>query len=140
MAHLVSLVMEGVFERLPGFRFLFIEEGLSWAPHVTWRLDKDYKGNRSECPWLTRLPSEYIHDHCYYSTQPIDEPAKPEHLVHLLEMIDASRTVLFATDYPHWDFDNPKVALSHVPVEMRERIFVGNALDLYGDRLLASNG
>jgi len=139
MAHMVSLVMEGVFERLPGLRFLFIEEGVSWVPHVMWRLDKDYKGNRSECPWLKKLPSDYILEQCRYSTQPIDEPREPEHLVQVLEMIDASRTVLYASDYPHWDFDNPKIAFKDVPPAMRERIFVGNALDLYGDRLLAAN-
>jgi predicted TIM-barrel fold metal-dependent hydrolase len=139
MAHVVSMVMEGVFERLPALRFLVIEEGLSWVPHITWRLDKDYKGNRSECPWLTRLPSEYIRDQVRYSTQPIDEPAKPEHLLQLLDMVDAAHTVLFATDYPHWDFDNPQAALRHVPADLRERIFAGNALDLYGDRLLAPN-
>lgn len=139
MTHMVSLVMEGVFERLPSLRFLFVEEGVSWVPHVMWRLDKDYKGNRTECPWLKRLPSEYIHDQCRYSTQPIDEPQNPEHLIQLLDMIDASQTVLYATDFPHWDFDNPKIVLKDVPAAMRERIFIGNALDLYGDRLLAPN-
>ena len=53
--------------------------------------------------------------------------------------VDAAQTVLFATDYPHWDFDNPQAALKHVPAGLRERIFVSNALDLYGDRLLAAN-
>lgn len=139
MVHVTSMVMEGVFERLPELRFLCIEEGVSWVPHVMWRLDKDYKGNRSECPWLKKLPSDYILEQVRYSTQPIDEPRTPAHLVQLLEMIDAWHTVLYATDYPHWDFDNPAIALKDVPAEMRERIFVGNALDLYGDRLLASN-
>ena len=53
--------------------------------------------------------------------------------------VDAGQTVLFATDYPHWDFDNPKVVLNHVPPALRQRICVGNALDLYGDRLVAAN-
>jgi predicted TIM-barrel fold metal-dependent hydrolase len=135
-----ALTKEGVFARLPALRFLVVEEGLSWVPHVMWRLDKDYKGNRSECPWLTRLPSEYIHDQIRYSTQPLDEPAKPEHLLQLLDMVDAAQTVLFASDYPHWDFDNPQAALTHVPAPLRERICVGNALDLYGDRLLTAHG
>src|SRR5919202_4111058 len=139
MAHMASLVMEGVFERLPTFKFLFVEVGVSWVPHVMWRLDKDYKGNRSECPWLRQLPSGYILGQCFYSTQPIDEPRESSHLVQLLEMIEADRTVLYASDYPHWDFDNPKVAFKDVPAKLRDRIFVGNALDLYGERLLAAN-
>jgi predicted TIM-barrel fold metal-dependent hydrolase len=102
-----------------------------------WRLDKDFKGNRSECPWLTRLPSDYILENVRYSTQPIDEPRKPEHLLQLFDMIEAERTLLYASDYPHWDFDNPRVAFRDVPPALRQRIFVDNSLDLYGDRLLA---
>ena len=139
MAHMASLVMEGVFERLPNLRFLFVEEGLSWVPHVMWRLDKDYKGNRSECPWLKRLPSDYILEQCRYTTQPLDEPREPQHLLQVLQMIDAAHTALYASDYPHWDFDNPRVAFRGVPPGLRERIFAGNAIDLYGDRLLGSN-
>jgi predicted TIM-barrel fold metal-dependent hydrolase len=55
-------------------------------------------------------------------------------------MIEAERTLLYASDYPHWDFDNPLVAFKDVPPALRRRIFVDNALDLYGDRLLASSG
>ena len=41
--------------------------------------------------------------------------------------------VLFASDYPHWDFDDPAKALP-IPLsrEARERFFLQNALDLYG--------
>lgn len=137
--HLVSLVAEGVFEKYPRLRFLFVEHGFSWLPHIMWRLDKDFKGNRSEAPWLKRLPSEYILDHCRFATQPIDEPAKPEHLLQMFDMVEAERTILYASDFPHWDFDNPKAAFNDVPLPLRERIFAGNALDLYGDRLLAPN-
>jgi predicted TIM-barrel fold metal-dependent hydrolase len=138
-AHVVSIVMEGVFQKYPRLKFLVIEEGISWVPHIMWRLDKDYKGNRSECPWLTKLPSEYILESVRYSTQPIDEPKKPEHLLQMFDMIEAERTLLYASDYPHWDFDNPLVAFKDVPSALRRRIFVDNALDLYGDRLLAAS-
>lgn len=137
--HLVSLVAEGVFEKYPSLRFLFVEHGFSWLPHIMWRMDKDFKGNRSEAPWLKRLPSEYILDHCRFSTQPLDEPGKAEHLLQIFDMVQADRTILFASDFPHWDFDDPKRAFQAVPKATRERIFAGNALDLYGDRLLAPN-
>lgn len=135
-AHLVSLVMEGVFEKFPRLKFLFIEHGFGWVAPLMWRLDKDYKGNRSECPWLKRLPSDYILDHVRFATQPMEEPRKPEHLLQIFDMVEAERTLLYASDYPHWDFDNPKSAFKHVPADLRRRIFVENALDLYGDRLL----
>lgn len=137
--HLVSLVSEGVFEKYPDLRFLFVEHGFSWLPHIMWRLDKDFKGNRSEAPWLKRLPSDYILEHCRFTTQPIDEPRKPEHLLQMFDMVEAEHTVLYASDFPHWDFDNPKAAFKDVPEAMRRRIFVDNALELYGERLLGPN-
>ena len=53
----------------------------------------------------------------------------------MLEMVDAERTLLFSSDYPHWDFDNPLRCLSGVPEPARERIRSGSAVELYGDRL-----
>jgi hypothetical protein len=41
--------------------------------------------------------------------------------------------LLFATDYPHWDFDSPAQALPRaMPQQMREAIKCDNALALYG--------
>jgi predicted TIM-barrel fold metal-dependent hydrolase len=139
MAHCVSLVTEGVFEAFPTLRFLFVEGGVCWAPHVMWRLDRLYPRFKAEVPYLTRLPSEIILEHCRFSTQPIEEPDDGRQLVQMLDMLQAERTVLFASDYPHWDFDNPLAAFAFIPAdrkELKRRIFVENALDLYGQRLL----
>jgi predicted TIM-barrel fold metal-dependent hydrolase len=139
MAHCVSLVTEGVFEAFPTLKFVFVEGGVCWAPHVIWRLDRLYPRFKAEVPYLKRLPSEYVLDHCYFSTQPIEEPAEGRHLLQLFAMLRAEKTVLFASDYPHWDFDNPLAAFAFIPAnrkELRRRIFVDNALDLYGRRLL----
>ena len=50
----------------------------------------------------------------------------------MIEWIGWDR-VLFATDYPHWDFDDPAHAL---PIEMteaqRQAIFRENARTVYG--------
>ena len=54
-------------------------------------------------------------------------------------MLRAERTVVFASDYPHWDFDNPTQAFSFFPAALKRRIFVDNVLDLYGPKLLQPN-
>lgn len=140
MAHCVSLVTDGAFSAFPTLKFAFIEGGMCWAPHIMWRLDRAYARFKSEVPYLKRLPSEEILAHCYFSTQPIEEPDDGRELLQMLDMLKAERTVVFASDYPHWDFDNPLAAFNFIPAdrkELKRRIFVENALDLYGPRLFA---
>ncbi|WNQ10151.1 amidohydrolase family protein [Paenibacillus aurantius] len=131
MAHINSLVCEGVFEKYPKLKFVAIEGGISWLPHLMWRMNKNYKALRDTTPWLKRLPSEYILEHVRLTTQPIEEPDKPEHLVQIFEMMQAERIAMFSSDYPHWDFDNPKIVLNGLPREMRRRILGLNAAELY---------
>ena len=132
----ISLVCQGIFERFPGLKVVICEGGVAWLPDVIWRLDKDWRSLRDELPWLTRQPSDYIVDHIRLTTQPFVEPEKRSHLHALLEIIHADQTLLYSSDYPHWDFDHPQRALAGVPDETRSRVLAGNALDLYGDRLL----
>lgn len=134
-ANVISLVCQGTFELFRDLKVVITEGGFAWLPDVMWRLDKDWKALRDELPWLTRAPSEYIIDHFRFTTQPMVEPARREHLEVLCDIIDAERTLLFSTDYPHWDFDDPTRALRGLPANVRERVFATNALELYGDRV-----
>ena len=94
-------------------------------------MDKNYKALRAETPWLKKLPSAYIRDHLFLTTQPIEEPERPEHFLQILEMINAPGNILFSSDYPHWDFDNPLMALPPLPRDWKDRIFHANAAALY---------
>jgi len=131
MGQIVSLVCEGVFEKFPKMKFVAKEGGLAWIPGVLWRLDKNWKALRSSVPWVKRLPSEIIREHVRFTTQPIEEPEKPEQLMQLLEMIHAEETLMFASDYPHWDNDSPRHSLPRLPEELMARIMHKNAEAIY---------
>lgn len=133
--NLTSLVCHGVFERFPDLKIVITEGGIAWLPDVLWRLDKNVKGLRDEVPWIRRLPSEYVFEHVRFTSQPFVEPRRPEHLHALCDIVRAEETLMFSSDYPHWDFDDPVRALSWLPERIRKRVQAGNALDLYGDRL-----
>ena len=134
-ANLISLVCHGVFERFPNLKVVMTEGGLGWIPDVLWRLDKNVKGLRDEVPWIKRLPSEYVVDHVRFTSQPLPEPKRRHHLHVLCEIARADRTLMFSSDYPHWDFDDPRHALTALPAEIRQRVKVDNAVETYGARL-----
>jgi len=87
---------------------------------------------RDEVPELSRRPSEYLREHVWLTTQPVEEPERPEQLLQVFERIGRDR-LLFATDYPHWDYDDPARAFpAPLPARMREGVYAGNARALYG--------
>jgi predicted TIM-barrel fold metal-dependent hydrolase len=131
-AMIASLVFEGAFERFPDLKVVCIEGGFGWLSSLKWRLDKHAKTMANELPHLTKLPSEYIRDQVYITTQPMEEPARAEHLMDTIDWIGDDR-ILFASDYPHWDFDNPAIALPpRLGPERKQKILSGNAMKLYG--------
>jgi uncharacterized protein len=135
MGHVASVIAHGIFERYPSARFVLIECGAAWLPALLWRLDADYKALRKETPWLNRLPSEYARDHIRLTTQPLEQPKEKRHLWAALEAMHGREVLLFASDYPHWDFDDP--ATLEVPAEWESEVFDGNARRLY--RLAAAD-
>jgi len=128
----VSLICEGVFERFPRLRVVLVEGGISWMGPLMWALDDGFDKLRADLPHLSRKPSEYLREHIWLTTQPIEEPAEPRHLAWALEHTGMTDHIMFASDYPHWDFDNPRTALRDVPKELRAKFYGENARALYG--------
>jgi uncharacterized protein len=60
-------------------------------------------------PRVKRPPSEYIREHFFFTTQPVDDIEKPEQQRQLFEWIGWEQ-LLFSSDYPHWDYDDARYA------------------------------
>ena len=137
MAHalqcqVISMVCEGIFERFPGLRVALIEGGFAWLPTLMWRLDKHWNRLKEEVPFLTRKPSEYIRQHMRVTTQPMEEPPKLEYLLQVIKHLGSDDMLMFATDYPHWDYDSPDLAFpAKFPKQLKERIYYDNARSFY---------
>jgi predicted TIM-barrel fold metal-dependent hydrolase len=130
--HVISLIAEGVFDRFPRLRIVLAEGGFAWMPSLMWRMDRSYHLLRDDLPSLQRLPSEYVRQHFWFTTQPIEEPEKPEFLMPTLESLGMDDRFLFATDYPHWDFDAPdRVFPRGVPERLKQMMYYENALQAF---------
>ena len=110
-----------------------VENGFAWLPSLMWRLDAAWTQLRAEVPHLDRLPSEVIAENVYVTTQPIEEPPRPADIYTLLEHFGAMVDhILIASDYPHWDGDNPDLVLpSGLSDEAKSAIRTDNARALY---------
>jgi predicted TIM-barrel fold metal-dependent hydrolase len=131
MGHIASMVFEGLFERYPTLRVIFVEGGYVWLPTFLWHMDDDWKMLRSETPWVTRPPSEYVFEHCRFTTQPMEQPEPRSRLLSVFEWARAEQTLLFASDYPHFDFDSPTQALPPLPEELRRRVYSESAREFF---------
>jgi predicted TIM-barrel fold metal-dependent hydrolase len=129
---ITSLIYEGVFERFPNMKVVLIEGGFAWLPPLMWRLDRLWQEKGAEIPHVTRLPSETIREHFWITTQPIEEPNQPAYFRQLLDQLGMNDRLLFATDYPHWDFDAPDQALPHgLSAALKQAIMADNARQFY---------
>jgi predicted TIM-barrel fold metal-dependent hydrolase len=129
--HFVSILCHGIFERFPNTRLAMVEGGLVPFVGFLWRLDTNWKACRSEIPWCRRRPSEYVWDHVRFASQPLESPDDPEQLLRAIEFLRPWDTLMYASDFPHWDFDEPEQTLAQLPVEWRDNVRWRNAVDFF---------
>ena len=133
MVHMTNWVINGLPERFPKLKVMWVESGLTWAYSLMQRLDHSYMMRTSDCPSLKRRPSEYMRE-MYYSTQPMEVPQDLSILEATFKMINAETQLVWSSDYPHWDFDLPSVIydLPFLKEEAKRNILGANAARLFG--------
>jgi predicted TIM-barrel fold metal-dependent hydrolase len=131
-AHLVSWICGGVFTRFPDLRFVLLEGGFLWHRPVVARLAHQWAAKSAWLADATKDPVSCVRDHVRFSSQPIEEALAPRDVQGLLELGGANRALMFSSDYPHYDYDNPLRALPPgIGDELRARIMCENARELY---------
>ena len=146
VVHIANWIVNGLPERFPNLKVLWIESGLAWVPWLMQRLDNDYKMRTSEAPALKKLPSEYMQD-MYYSTQPMEMPNNLDVLEMTFKMLKADTQLMWASDYPHWDMDLPSViwdmpylderAKRNILGETAQKLFKIDVSDRFPNRVAA---
>jgi len=129
--HLTNWIINGLPERFPKLNVLWIESGLAWVPFLMQRLDSEYMMRSSEAPLLKRRPSEYIQD-MYFTSQPL-ERSNMDLTEATFKAIKAETQLLFASDWPHWDFDLPNsiTTLPFLDEQAKRNILGFNAARLF---------
>ena len=131
-SQVISIIAEGVFDRFPDLRIALIEGGFAWLPSLMWRLDKEWKGLRSNVPWVRRPPSDYIRDHIRLTVQPVDTPPDSVYILQAIEQMESDAMLMFATDYPHWHYDRDEEAWPvTLPEPLHANIWSENARAFY---------
>lgn len=132
-AQLTSVVVQGVPEKFPDLDIAFLESGIFYVPMMMHRLDAEYLKRPSEVPFLERRPSEYIREF-YFGTQPLEIPENGAYLRTVIEMIGGPERLMYASDYPHWDYDPPSVIddMDFLTESEKHRILAGTAEEVYG--------
>jgi len=129
--HLTNWIINGLPERFPKLDVIWIESGLAWVPFLMQRLDSEYMMRSSEAPLLKRRPSEYISD-MYFTSQPL-ERSNMKVTEATFDAVKAETQLLFASDWPHWDFDLPNsiTTLPFLSEQAKRNILGLNAARLF---------
>jgi uncharacterized protein len=132
MMAMIATIVGGVFERFPKLSIAYLESGIGWVPYMMDRLDEEVeKRGADEAPYLKMLPSEYIKSGRIFFGIECGEKTVPDAVRWGLD-----HTVLYSSDYPHWDGDWPhtiKVVRERKDLseETKQKMLHGNVARFY---------
>jgi len=131
MIALSVIIGEGVLDRFPKLRFVFLESGCGWLPYWFERMDEHYEVLGVQLPALKTEPSKLLErGQLYFSCEP-----EEKELAHVVDII-GDDWIVFASDYSHFDSRFPGASepiVSHPALrdETKRKILNDNARRLY---------
>jgi hypothetical protein len=127
--NLADMLTQGVPVRYPDLEFVVQEAGLGWYPYFMRRFDHDYMGAQFDAPLLEKQPSEYLRDQFYLTSQPVEGADDPQYLNQIVRLFGGEESLMFSSDYPHFDFDNTDALLKI----LRSGFDADELRNIYGD-------
>jgi uncharacterized protein len=128
-SQVASLITEGVFAKYPKLKVVLIESGVTWLPGFLWRFGKFWRGLRTEVPWVDRSPAEIVRDNVRLTIQPLDAP--DDAVERAIDHLRSDDMLLYASDFPHWQFDGDQVLPPGIPAGLRRKVLVENPIATY---------
>jgi len=133
LRQLTAMVFGGIPERFPRLKLGYLEIGCGWIPYWMERMDEEWEiRGKTEAPLCKNKPSAYLTSgQIYYGCEP-DEKS----IGYVVGEI-GSETVMYASDYPHWDMSWPESAVllwrrEDLSLEAKKNILEKNARRFYG--------
>ena len=135
MRNITSILFEGIPERYD-IDFVVQGAGIGFVPFFTHRLDDHYLELGYEIPALSKLPSAYLAESFYWTTQPMTQPASGDpQFAAMVDMI-GPENVMFASDLPHGVTDLPETVVDRLAetatAEELEAVMAENTARIYG--------
>lgn len=131
MIAMMHMMGEGVFDRYPKLRIAFMEGGAAWLPCWIERFDEHVEKLAPQMPGLKRMPKEIARSEQLVLSCESEETG----LDRVLEFAGPG-TVLYASDYCHWDCHFPYsvkdiVDSRELTLEQKTRVLGQNAVDFF---------
>ncbi len=131
MIALAVVLGEGLLDRFPKLRFVFLEAGCGWLPYWIYRLDEHQEVLGVQVPALKERPSRLLERGQLFFSCEADETE----LAHVMEVIGEDY-IVFASDYSHFDSHYPgasKPIVEHPKLSdaVKRKILSENSRRLY---------
>jgi predicted TIM-barrel fold metal-dependent hydrolase len=128
---LTTMVLDGVFDRVPALKVLCVEAGCGWAPYLMDRLDEKRGVFAEVLPPLALKPGDYLRRNVWFVAEPRERTIDS-----VCDLVGDDR-VLWGSDYPHIDAPLDAAALVRDSVAglsgaRRDAVLGGNAAALFG--------
>jgi len=134
MMHITDMITRGIPVRFPDLDFVFQEAGIGWIPYLMRRLDNEYAEKREDAPMLEQMPSEYIDDQFYFTSQPVEGAKDTRYVTSMVDLL-GPENLMFSSDYPHLDFDHSDELLralrGALSAEELANVYGGTAVEVF---------